>query len=194
MAEHPEILEEMEAERKKMTEEKARLENELEEAKQKQVASNELPLSAAFVTGSMENDVAASTANATPTKNPEEASEPLKIDEATVKEDKSEVALDEQKSAQSLLEVLDELFLGPLPPPVKEIVRKVLTQLNDDGRRVLRLIRRHMNPLIGQLIRTIRSRINGEKPVPDEVAVVETLSQMHSVPESAAAVENTPAV
>lgn len=194
MAEHPEILEEMEAERKRMTEEKERLEKELEEVKQKQSASNELPLSAAFVTGSMENEDSTATADTAATEILEEAIETLKTNETTVNESQSEIALDEQKGTQSLLEVLDELFLGPLPPPVQEFVRKVLIQLNDDGRRVLRLIRRHMNPLIGQLIRTIRSRINGEKSAPDGVAVAEALSQKDSVTESTVPVESTSAV
>ena len=194
MAEHPEILEEMEAERKRMTEEKERLEKELEEVKQKQSASNELPLSAAFVTGSMENEDSTATADTAATEILEEAIETLKTNETTVNESQSEIALDEQKGTQSLLEVLDELFLGPLPPPVQEFVRKVLIQLNDDGRRVLRLIRRHMNPLIGQLIRTIHSRINGEKSAPDGVAVAEALSQKDSVTESTVPVESTSAV
>lgn len=194
MAEHPEILEEMEAERKRMTEEKERLEKELEEVKQKQSASNELPLSAAFVTGSMENEDSTATADTAATEILEEAIETLKTNETTVNESQSEIALDEQKGTQSLLEVLNELFLGPLPPPVQEFVRKVLIQLNDDGRRVLRLIRRHMNPLIGQLIRTIHSRINGEKSAPDGVAVAEALSQKDSVTESTVPVESTSAV
>lgn len=194
MAEHPEILEEMEAERKRMTEEKERLEKELEEVKQKQSASNELPLSAAFVTGSMENEDSTATADTAATEILEEAIETLKTNETTVNESQSEIALDEEKGTQSLLEVLDELFLGPLPPPVQEFVRKVLIQLNDDGRRVLRLIRRHMNPLIGQLIRTIHSRINGEKSAPDGVAVAEALSQKDSVTESTVPVESTSAV
>ena len=184
----------MEAERKRMTEEKERLEKELEEVKQKQSASNELPLSAAFVTGSMENEDSTATADTAATEILEEAIETLKTNETTVNESQSEIALDEQKGTQSLLEVLNELFLGPLPPPVQEFVRKVLIQLNDDGRRVLRLIRRHMNPLIGQLIRTIHSRINGEKSAPDGVAVAEALSQKDSVTESTVPVESTSAV
>jgi hypothetical protein len=171
LAEHPEILEEMEAERNRMLQEKERLEQELEQAKQRQAEVSEKPLSAAFIPATKEEAAAKKGEEqqvATPEKiASEEATNTTDREAPDTPQQQTDVAaLEEERKVQSVLEVLDELFLSPLPQPVKEVIRQVLSQMKDDVRHVVRLIRRHADPLIGQLVKTIRMRIkDSDNPV-----------------------------
>jgi hypothetical protein len=247
LAEHPEILEEMEAERQRMLQEKERLELELQEAQKRQAELSEKPLSTAFFTANkgkahadigdteqganetdtLQTEVSEGTPHSigtvasdekidtTETATPPEslntsesveseerttASVMPELEEAThdaeteVLEERfsdtekilsreatnttnhetsdnpqQETAIDEfkeERKVQTLMEVLDELFLSPFPEPAKDIIRKVLTQMKQDLHQVVRLIRRHADPLVGQLIKAIRMKIkDSDNPV-----------------------------
>ena len=251
MAEHPEILEEMEAERNRMLQEKERLEQELEKAKQRQADLSEKPLSAAFLPTTTKEEVATTGEGQQMTTNQKVASEDAieeqqetatrgkaaseqatnttgreasdtshqQMDPALLEEEERKfqsvmnvatdrgasddtpqqetqqhvapALLEEERKVQNVMEVLDELLLTPFPEPVKEIIRQVFSQMRDDIRQVVRLIRRHADPLIGQLVKTIRMRIkDSDNPLATSLkAIFDKLAASLKLQESEQVVE-----
>jgi len=186
LAEHPEILEELEAERTRMMQEKERLEHDLENTKQKQNATaRDQPLSAAFISDqkAVEGKKASAIVETELSTSSEEKRSNLRGNDipeernvSTPSQEHHELT-EQRKSPQTLLEVLDELFLGPLPPPVKEIVHQVLAKIKQDLTVVLSLVNRHVMPLIGQLVKVIRSLMNGENSKENSAAPIPVQEQ-----------------
>lgn len=154
ISENPELLKELEAERDRLKaeedrlmKEKARLESERKAAKQNSQPSSFF--------GSRGSGGSTTKASATAKESPKSNDLEERIEEVT-KENEQKVAVQDER-VSDLTTTLDRVFLGVLPRPIQQFIRRVLVRLKVDVTELLRFMRRQVDAILGIAFKQITS-------------------------------------
>lgn len=160
--ENPEILEQMQAENERLAAERDRQEAELAkaEAERKKAAT-----SSYFGFGSWPSSATTAEEAAQERETASTSEQDERTQEASLETmNREDMALaTQEKQLKDFTDRLDLFVLGPLPKPLRNLIKKAILKIGSDSLRLIRFARRQLQAILGVVLQRITDRERQEE-------------------------------